>query len=95
MTPRATVYTAEIAERILTGLKSGRSLRAVCKDEGMPSQSTARRWVLEDREGFAVRYKEALEIGNPGMRSYTSVRRDRGTYSGRTAARPWAQHHLR
>jgi hypothetical protein len=73
MTPRATIHTAEIAERILTGLKNGRSLRAVCKDEGMPAQSTARRWILEDREGFAARYKEAREIGNPGMRSYTSV----------------------
>jgi hypothetical protein len=73
MTPRATVYTAEIAERILTGLKNGRSLRAVCKDQGMPAQSTARRWLLEDREGFAARCKEAREIGNPGMRSYTSV----------------------
>jgi Bacteriophage Sf6, terminase small subunit-like len=76
MTPRATVYTAEIAERILTGLKNGRSLRAVCKDEGMPAQSTARRWILEDREGFAARYKEAREIGNPGMRSYASVYTD-------------------
>ena len=73
MTPRATVYTAEIAERILTGLKNGRSLRAVCKDAGMPAQSTARRWILDDREGFAARYKEAREIGNPGMRGYTSV----------------------
>jgi terminase small subunit-like protein len=76
MTPRATIYTAEIAERILTGLKNGRSLRAACKDEGMPAQSTARRWILEDREGFAARYKEAREIGNPGMRSYASVYTD-------------------
>jgi Bacteriophage Sf6, terminase small subunit-like len=73
MSARASRYSAEIAERILTGLKGGRTLRALCREDGMPRQSTVQGWVLDDREGFAARYKAAREIGNPGMRSNNSV----------------------
>jgi hypothetical protein len=58
-----TVYTPELADRILDGLMQGRSLAAVCRDPGMPTPSTVRNWAEEDREGFAMRYKLAREIG--------------------------------
>jgi hypothetical protein len=59
-----TLYTAELAERILRGLRRGRSLRAICKDDGIPSEGTVRTWATDDREGFAARYRQAREIGN-------------------------------
>jgi transposase-like protein len=58
------VYTAELAQRILRHLCDGRSLRAVCREEGMPSLNTVLKWVRDDHDGFAARYREACEIGN-------------------------------
>jgi transposase-like protein len=66
MTGRRLVYTAEIAQRILRELTRGRSLRAVCRDQGMPPHSTVRQWVSDDREGFATRYRQARTIATPG-----------------------------
>ena len=66
-TPRgaATIYTEEIAERILHELSQGRALCDFSLDDGMPAASTVRLWVSEDREGFAARYRRAREIGCP------------------------------
>jgi hypothetical protein len=47
-------------------LSGGRSLRAVCRDHGMPSLNTVLKWVSDDREGFAARYRQALNTGNAG-----------------------------
>ena len=58
-----TLYTAELAERILRELLTGRSLRDVCRDDGMPSEGTVRAWATEDREGFAAFYREARKMG--------------------------------
>jgi hypothetical protein len=58
-----TLYTAELAERILRELLTGRSLRSVCKDDGIPSERTVRTWATEDREGFAALYRQARKIG--------------------------------
>ncbi len=57
-------YTADIAARILDELRSGRSLRAVCRDDAMPAYCTVLQWVTDDREGFAANYRRAREIGN-------------------------------
>jgi transposase-like protein len=57
-------YTREVAGRILTQLSSGRSLNAVCRDDGVPSLNTVLKWVRDDRDGFAARYREAQRIGN-------------------------------
>ncbi|PAY07176.1 hypothetical protein CK489_15360 [Bradyrhizobium sp. UFLA03-84] len=62
-TGRPTTYTEEIAKVILQRLTEGQTLRAVCRDEALPAESTVRTWALEDREGFAVRYRAAREIG--------------------------------
>lgn len=60
---RPTLYTQEIADRICDELAKGRTLRAVCRDEGMPPESTVRYWALRDIEGFFAQYTEARQIG--------------------------------
>lgn len=55
------LYTAEIAALICDRMATGESLRAVCKSEGMPAESTVRLWAAEDREGFAAHYARARE----------------------------------
>jgi transposase-like protein len=57
-------YTCEVAERILSQLGSGRSLRAICRDDGVPSLNTVLKWVRDDIDGFAARYREAQRLGN-------------------------------
>jgi hypothetical protein len=57
-------YTPEIAEQVTDALASGRTLAEVCKDPGMPGTSTIARWVAEDRDGFAGRYRLARQIGH-------------------------------
>src|SRR5471030_2762206 len=61
-----TTYTAEIAQWIIDELHCGRSLRAVCRDPGMPPYSTVRQWISDDREGFAMRYRQARTITTAG-----------------------------
>jgi hypothetical protein len=68
MKPRASLYTAEIADRILGELRSGRSLCAVCRDDSMPHHDTVTKWVKQDREGFGDRYRQARQIGRRGAR---------------------------
>ncbi len=60
---RPSIYTAEIADTILSKLADGQTLREVCRDDAMPDERTVRTWALEDREGFATRYSQAREIG--------------------------------
>jgi hypothetical protein len=60
---RPTAYSAEIAQRIVDGLISGRTLLSICYDDGMPTRKTVQSWVSEDREGFAARYRSARELG--------------------------------
>lgn len=60
-------FTREVADRILAELKDGRTLRAVCRDEGMPSESTVRTWAVEDMDGFHAQYTRAREIGYMAM----------------------------
>jgi hypothetical protein len=62
-TGRSSLYTRELADRILAELMEGRSLLDVCRDDGMPSAGTVLRWVDEDRDGFAARYYRARDIG--------------------------------
>jgi hypothetical protein len=57
------VYTQKAANTICKGLSAGGSLRQVCADENVPSESTVRGWVVDDREGFAAQYTRAREIG--------------------------------
>jgi hypothetical protein len=68
-----TLYTPELAERILGELRAGRTLHDICRDAGMPHPDTVLNWVKQDIDGFAARYREARACGhgNPGYVGYT------------------------
>lgn len=68
---RPTEYTPEIADEICSLLACGRTLRDICRDDGMPPESTVRQWALDDREGFSARYAQAREIGYHSMADET------------------------
>ena len=57
-------YAREIADQVTDGLACGRHLADVCQDFGMPNVGTVSRWVAEDRDGFAGRYRLARQIGH-------------------------------
>lgn len=59
---RPTIYTPEIADEICKRLSFGESLRAICRDEGMPNEATVRMWALDDKEGFYTQYARAREL---------------------------------
>ena len=54
----ATDEVAEIQEKVITEIQTGRSLRQVCGDDGMPNFRTVQRWIVSDGS-FAVRYARA------------------------------------
>lgn len=55
-------YTDEIADKICDGLCDGRSLRSICRDDDMPSQSMVFRWLADERyASFRERYARARE----------------------------------
>jgi hypothetical protein len=64
---RPSLYTPEIAESICRRLAAGETLRAVCRDDDMPAESTVRAWALDNIEGFSAQYTRAREIGYFGM----------------------------
>jgi transposase-like protein len=65
---RPTLYTPELAERILHEVSDGRTVRDICRAYGMPASATVRLWVVEDRDGFAARYRRAREFAYDDMR---------------------------
>lgn len=60
---RPTIYSAELAERILLQLEAGKSLREICAADDMPSRATVTSWISGNRTGFASQYALAKEIG--------------------------------
>lgn len=63
MAGRPTDYTEALAADICEKLAEGLSLRAICREEDMPPESTVRLWVVDDREGFAAQYTRARDVG--------------------------------
>jgi len=63
MVGRPTDYTQDIANDICSKLAEGQSLRAICRSEAMPHESTVRHWAVEDREGFFTQYTRSRDIG--------------------------------
>src|SRR3954471_21690763 len=57
------IYSPEVADRILDELMDGRLLIDICRDPDLPAARTVREWARVDREGFAARYDRAREIG--------------------------------
>ena len=63
---RPPIYSEKIAEEIFTRLASGESLRAICKDEHMPTDALVHEWARadsEERPRFVERYVRAREVG--------------------------------
>jgi transposase-like protein len=56
-------YTPQIADRIIEDLMGGRTLSEVCGDPDMPGLTAINSWIATDRDGFAVRYRAAREVG--------------------------------
>lgn len=55
-------YSEEIADRICDALADARSLRSICCEPDMPSQSTVFRWLSDDRySSFREQYARARE----------------------------------
>lgn len=60
--PRASEYSDEIAALICERLAEGESLRSICLDEDMPSQSMVFRWLAADENSlFREQYARARE----------------------------------
>lgn len=57
---RPSTFSEEKADEICERLINGESLRAICKDDHMPSAVTVFKW-LDKHEGFANRYARAKE----------------------------------
>lgn len=64
---RPSTYSRDLADEICRRLSEGRTLRDVCRDTGMPAESTVRTWALDDREAFSAQYARAREIGYHAM----------------------------
>lgn len=59
---RQSKFTQELAGRICDEMANGASLRKVCEAEDMPTESTVRRWAIDDEQGFASQYTRAREL---------------------------------
>ena len=60
---RTSTYTPDLGHQICRRLLEGETLKAICQDKGMPSDSTVRLWVLDNVQGFAEQYARARLVG--------------------------------
>lgn len=72
-------YTEAIGAAICERLAAGESLRAICRSEGMPPESTVRLWAVSDVQGFAAQYTRAREAGYLRMADEITEIADDGT----------------
>lgn len=56
-------YSPELADRILTELADGKTLRSICRGDGMPTHPAVLDWVRENVDDFGGRYAEARRRG--------------------------------
>lgn len=59
---RPTLYTTDLALEICRRLAGGESLRAICRGDEMPHESTVRAWAIDDHDGFYTQYARAREL---------------------------------
>jgi hypothetical protein len=57
---RPTDFTQEIADKICLDISEGKSLRAICEDDDLPSRVTVYNW-LKANESFLNQYTRARE----------------------------------
>lgn len=60
---RPCTYTPELADEICKRLALGESLAAICESDHIPPRTTINDWVIQDYQGFSVRYTRARDIG--------------------------------
>src|SRR5262245_26602809 len=60
-------YTDEIGCKICALLAQGRTLRSICRQSGMPHESSVRGWARDPKHPFAPQYARAREIGFHSM----------------------------
>lgn len=60
-------YSPRIAAEICERIAGGESLRAICREEGMPTFQTVLRWAQTNRGGFRERYAVALDFRAQAM----------------------------
>ena len=63
---RPSIYSAELAASICERIALGESLRAICRDEGMPGQTTVFEWLSQDA-AFAEQYARARDYQGDTM----------------------------
>jgi hypothetical protein len=88
---RPSTYTSELAGEICLRLAEGESLREICRDDGMPAESTVRGWALDNVDGFFAPYSRArrlqaetwadeiVEIAEDGRNDWTTRRNKDGS----------------
>ncbi len=60
---RPSVYSDSLANEILRRIASGETLRAMCKEDGIPAASTIKLWAInDDPPGFSDKYMRAREF---------------------------------
>lgn len=63
---RPEIYTQELADLICAELTEGKSLRSVCRQDGMPNKATVFRW-LRTRTEFLAQYTRAKEEASDAL----------------------------
>lgn len=77
---RPTVHDPDVADQILDLVSEGKSLRHACRIvKDAPPESTVRRWVVDDRDGFAARFARARALGLEALADETLEIADDGT----------------
>lgn len=89
-TGRPSKYTMELAETICEQIALGNSLRAVCKQDGMPAMASVFKW-LREHDDFSEQYARAceerteamaediLDIADDGTNDYIEIERSDGS----------------
>jgi hypothetical protein len=60
---RPTTCNKGIVDIVCERLASGETLRAICRDDGMPHEATFRTWLLNEKNGIYTQYATARDIG--------------------------------
>lgn len=58
---RPTDFDQALADIVCERMKAGESLRAICRDEGMPNEATVRTWAVANQSGFHTQYTRARQ----------------------------------
>lgn len=58
---RPTEFDQALADVVCLRMQAGESLRAICRDDDMPAESTVRTWAVANHQGFHAQYTRARE----------------------------------